>query len=66
VPLVTVIFWLSVYLFERSFVKWMGLTGTLLIYVGAIAFVLDRWLLQQYVAHRSRQPEVAGRAHPVP
>ena len=66
VPLVTVVFWLSVYLFERSFVKWMGLTGTLLIYLGGIAFLLDRWLLHFGVARagrptpRRRRPEVAG------
>jgi hypothetical protein len=71
IPLVAVIFWLSVYLFERSFVKWMGLTGTLLIYVGGIAFLLDRWLLQQYVLRRERQepapttPQPAARASPV-
>ena len=58
VPLVTVIFWLSVYLFERSFVKWMGLTGTLLIYVGGAALLLDRWLLQQ--------PAVSGRSGRTP
>jgi hypothetical protein len=54
VPLVTVVFWLSVYLFERSFVKWMGLTGTMLIYLGGLAFLLDRWLLQHYVFTRVR------------
>lgn len=63
VPLVTVIFWLSVYLFERSFVKWMGLTGTLLIYVGGMAFLLDRWLLQQSVIRRGRQAPVATQPH---
>jgi hypothetical protein len=43
----------------------MGLTGTLLIYVGAIAFVLDRWLLQQYAAGRVRRSAVSGRVWPV-
>jgi hypothetical protein len=45
VPVLTVIFWLSVYLFERSWVKTMGLTGTMLIYVGGVAFILDRLLI---------------------
>ena len=45
VLLLTVIFWLSVYLFERSWVKTMGLTGTMLIYVGGVAFILDRLLI---------------------
>jgi hypothetical protein len=61
IPLVTVIFWLSLYLFERSFVKWMGLTGTLIIYVGGMAFLLDRWLLQRYVVRRERQTPYIGR-----
>jgi hypothetical protein len=45
VPVLTVVFWLCVYLFERSWAKTMGLTGTMLIYVGGVAFVLDRLLL---------------------
>ena len=50
VPVLTVVFWLSVYLFERSWAKTMGLTGTMLIYVGAVAFVVDRSLL--YALHQ--------------
>jgi hypothetical protein len=45
VPVLTVVFWLCVYLFERSWAKTMGLTGTMLIYVGAVAFVVDRFLI---------------------
>jgi hypothetical protein len=45
VPVLTVIFWLSVYLFERSWAKTIGLTGTMLIYVVGIAFIVDRLLL---------------------
>lgn len=52
VPVLTVIFWLSVYLFERSWVKTMGFTGTMLIYVGSVAYLLDRLLL-----HAARQRE---------
>ncbi|MGE0039642.1 MAG: hypothetical protein AB7H88_21735 [Vicinamibacterales bacterium] len=48
VPLVTVIFWLSLFLFERSWIKWMGLTGTLLIYLGGVTWLLDRWLMQRF------------------
>lgn len=48
VPVLTVVFWLSVYLFERSWAKTMGLTGTMLIYVGAVAFVVDRALLYAF------------------
>jgi hypothetical protein len=53
VPVLTVVFWLCVYLFERSWAKTMGLTGTMLIYVGGVAFVVDRFLL--YAAHRRAQ-----------
>jgi hypothetical protein len=45
VPVLTVVFWLCVYLFERSWAKTMGLTGTMLIYVGGVAFIVDQWLI---------------------
>jgi len=38
----TVIAWLSIYLFERSWAKTIGLTGTLLIYAGGLSLLLDR------------------------
>jgi hypothetical protein len=67
IPLTTVIFWLSVYLFERSWLKWMGLTGTMLIYLGAATYLLDRWLCQRYVIRGSeRQSAVPGAASPQP
>jgi hypothetical protein len=37
----TVIAWLALYLFERSWAKTIGLSGTLLIYAGGLSFVLD-------------------------
>jgi hypothetical protein len=37
----TVIAWLSLYLFERSWAKNIGLTGTLLIYAGGLSYLLD-------------------------
>jgi hypothetical protein len=45
VPVLTVVFWLCGYLFERSWAKTMGLTGTMLIYVGGVAFLIDRLLI---------------------
>lgn len=59
VPVLTVVFWLSVYLFERSWAKTMGLTGTMLIYVGGVAFIVDQWLI--YTAKR-RMLSVGDRA----
>ncbi len=45
VGLVTVVFWLALYQFERSWGKTLGLSGTLLIYLGAAVFAADRYLL---------------------
>lgn len=45
VGLVTVVFWLGLYIFERSWAKSLGLSGTLMIYIGGIVFLLDRYLL---------------------
>lgn len=38
------IFWLALYLFERSWVKTIGLSGTLLIYLGLPSALLDLYL----------------------
>lgn len=45
VPVLSVIFWLSLYLFERSWVKTIGLTGTMLVYVVGVAYIIDRVLI---------------------
>jgi hypothetical protein len=45
VSLVTVIFWLSLYLFERSWIKTMGLAVTLMVYLGGLSYLIDRYLL---------------------
>ncbi len=42
VALVSVVFWLSLHLFERSWIKTLGLTLTLVIYLGAVIWLLDR------------------------
>jgi hypothetical protein len=42
---VTVIFWLSLYLFERSWIKTLGGSATLLLYLGGATLLLDRLLL---------------------
>jgi hypothetical protein len=43
--LVTVIFWLSLYLFERSWIKTMGLAVTLMVYLGGLSYLIDQYLL---------------------
>ena len=45
VSLVTVIFWLSLYLFERSWIKTMGLAVTLMVYLGGLSYLIDQYLL---------------------
>lgn len=47
IALVTLIFWLSLYLFERSWLVMLGLTGTLIFYVGGAAYLVDRALLMR-------------------
>ena len=41
---VTVVFWISLFLFERSWVRTLGISVTLLISIGALAFIADRFL----------------------
>jgi hypothetical protein len=48
--LLAVIFWLSLYLFERSWVKTLGLFGTLVIYLGGPALMLDYYLSRRQSA----------------
>ena len=45
VALVTVMFWMSLYLFERSWINTLGLSLTLMVYLGGASLILDRVLL---------------------
>ena len=45
VGLVTVLLWLSLHLFERSWIKTLGFSLTLLFYMGAAVLLLDRVLM---------------------
>jgi hypothetical protein len=49
--LVAVLFWLGLYLFERSWIKTLGLTVTLMVYLGGLTFLIDRWLLMRSARH---------------
>jgi len=60
--LLAVIFWLSLYLFERSWVKTLGLFGTLVIYLGVPALVLDYYMARHRRA-RDEQESVSDRQH---
>jgi hypothetical protein len=42
--LITVVFWISLYLYERSWIKTIGMTLTNLIVIGGLMLALDRFL----------------------
>ena len=48
--LLAVIFWIALYLFERSWVKTLGTFGTLVIYLGGPALLLDYYFLRHQTA----------------
>ena len=45
VGLIAVMFWMSLYLFERSWIKTLGLTVTMMVYLGGATILVDRALL---------------------
>jgi hypothetical protein len=47
VALTTVTYWLALYLFERSWAKTLGLTITLMVYLGGLVYLVDQWLLMR-------------------
>jgi len=57
---VTVILWLSLYLFERSWANMLGLSLTLIAYLGGATLLLDRFLLWRRTSSMRGGP-VAGR-----
>jgi hypothetical protein len=42
VPLLTVVFWLSLYLFEESWAKMLGDNVTVFLYLGGVVYILER------------------------
>jgi hypothetical protein len=48
ISVVTVIGWVSLYLFERSWAKTIGYGGSLLIYAGGLCYVLDRLWYEKF------------------
>jgi hypothetical protein len=47
VALVVIVFWLSLYLFERSWAKTLGGAGTLMIYLGGAVYLIDRLMARR-------------------
>jgi hypothetical protein len=62
ISIVTVTFWLTLYLFERSWVKTIGLAGTMMIYGGGIGIILDRLWYEKYRALHPLADEPADAA----
>jgi hypothetical protein len=60
VALVCTLFWVSLALFERSWIKMLGAAGTLFIVLGGSAWLLDR-LLARRPAAQAAQPVRAAR-----
>jgi hypothetical protein len=50
IPVVVVAFWLGLFLFERSWANFIGFPLTIYVYVGAAAWLLDRFLLIKFEA----------------
>jgi hypothetical protein len=50
VAVVTSTFWINLYMFERAWARFIGMLVTMLVYVGLVAWLLDRWLLIRYSA----------------
>ena len=63
IAVTTVCFWLSLYLFERSWIKMLGLSMTLIIYLGGATVWLDRILLRQ-ARLRGRSARVMSMSRP--
>ena len=61
VGFVATVFWLCLYLFERSWVKMLGFSGTLMIYAGLATVMVDRYLMRLSASRRTvRVPRVTG------
>ena len=68
IAVATTICYLSLYQFERSWSKTAGLAGTLLIYVGTMAYMLDKLWYQRFGAAESStwSPPPPSRSDPPP
>ena len=53
---VTVVFWMSLYLFERSWVRTLGISVTLFVSLGGVVYIAD-WVLRH--RGRRRRPALA-------
>lgn len=59
IPTAVVVFWFSLYLYERSWANMLGFSLTLFVYIGAFALLLDRTLLIKFEAPDGAPPDGA-------
>ena len=59
VGLLAVMFWMGLYLFERSWIKTLGLTATMMVYLGGTTLAVDRLLLWSRSSDRARRVPAA-------
>ena len=62
VAVITVIFWMSLYAYNRSWAKMLGLSLTLMAYLGGATYLIDRYL----ASNPEAADELAGRSAPMP
>jgi hypothetical protein len=61
----TVAFWMSLYLFERSWATMLGISLGMMVYLGAPVVVLDRFLMIRHERNRQgSEPLLYGDEHP--
>jgi hypothetical protein len=60
--LITVVFWLSLYLFERSWIKTLGFSVTLIVYIGGAVLLLDLVLFRRLAKQQSYSTAVTTQA----
>ena len=63
VAVVTVIFWMALYAANKSWAKLLGLSLTLLLYLGGFTFVIDRYLASSADAIDELEQAAAAAAH---
>jgi len=62
VAVVTVIFWMTLYAANKSWAKMLGLSVTMLVYLGGFTFIIDRYLASSAEAHDELEAAAAATA----
>jgi hypothetical protein len=59
-----VAFWLSLYLFERSWATMLGVSLGMMVYLGVPVVILDRFLLIKFFKQQALAEAAANAEHP--